>query len=199
MSAPSCYTGGKFDERRATPMSRSRFSPRSMVYMALCAVLTAVCAWITVPGPVPFTLQTFALCCTFLLLGGRLGGVALLVYLLMGAVGLPVFSHFTGGLGVLLGPTGGYLLGFVLCAPVYSLCSGGAKASPKRKTVALLAVLLCDYLAGTAWYCLLTGTGPAAALSLCVLPFLLPDLAKLMLALALTRRLNARLSRPEIG
>ena len=174
-------------------MSRSRFSPRSMVYMALCAVLTAVCAWITVPGPIPFTLQTFALCCTLLLLGGRLGGFALLVYLLMGAIGLPVFSHFTGGRGVLLGPTGGYLLGFLLCAPVYSLCSGGRNSPPRQKAAALLAVLLCDYAAGTAWYCLLTGTGPAAALSLCVLPFLLPDLVKLLLALALSLRLERHL------
>ena len=100
-------------------MTQSRFSTRDMAYIALMAVLLAVCSWISVPAPVPFTLQTFGVFCALGLLGGRRGSTAVLLYILLGAVGLPVFSGFQGGLGKLLGPTGGYILGFLLSALLY--------------------------------------------------------------------------------
>ena len=92
-----------------------------MAYNALFAVLLTVCAWISVPLPVPFTLQTFAIFAALGILGGRRGTWAVAVYLLLGAVGLPVFSGFRGGLGALLGTTGGYILGFLALALVYWL------------------------------------------------------------------------------
>jgi biotin transport system substrate-specific component len=92
-----------------------------MTAVALGAVLIIICSWLTVPFAVPFTMQTFAVYCALLLLGGRRGLLAVLLYILLGAFGLPVFSGFRGGIGALLGPTGGYILGFLLCALLFRL------------------------------------------------------------------------------
>ena len=94
------------DETRKAKKTHS-LSTLDMAYIALMAVLMAVCSWISVPMEIPFTMQTFALFCALGLLGGRRGTIAVLVYILMGAIGLPVFSGFGGGLGRLLGVTGG--------------------------------------------------------------------------------------------
>ena len=160
--------------------------------------LTAVCAWISIPGPVPFTLQTFAVFLAPGLLGGRLGTMAVGVYLLLGAAGLPVFAGFSGGLGALLGATGGFLLGFLLTA----LVMWGAEAALGRSGAVFLASAaagqaLC-YLFGSLWYAFGYAGGAAglpAVLGACVLPFLLPDAAKLALAFALRRRLAPVLAR----
>ena len=101
-----------------------RFRTLDLAYIALFAVLMAVCAWITLPLPKPlvqFTMQTFAMFMALTVLGGRRGLYAMLVYLLLGAVGIPVFSGFRGGIGVLLDTTGGYIIGFVGAALLYWL------------------------------------------------------------------------------
>ena len=82
---------------------------RDLAYVAVCAVLMAVCSWISIPAAVPFTLQTFAVFCSLGFLGGKRGTAAILVYLLLGALGIPVFAGFSGGIGILFGTTGGYL------------------------------------------------------------------------------------------
>ena len=92
---------------------RGHFRVVDLIYMALCAALIAICSWITVPATIPFTMQTFAVFCVLGLLGGRRGSMAILVYILLGVVGLPVFSGFQGGIGALLGTTGGYIVGFI--------------------------------------------------------------------------------------
>lgn len=97
---------------------------RELAYTGILAALIAVCSWISIPTAVPFTLQTFAVFLTLGLLGGRLGTLAVTVYLLLGAVGLPVFAGFHGGLGAFLGATGGYLVGFLFTA----LTMWGARA-----------------------------------------------------------------------
>lgn len=167
---------------------------RDLAYTALGAVLIAVCSWIAVPAPVPFTLQTFAIFCVLELLGGRRGTLAVLVYLLLGAAGLPVFSGFRGGVGALLGATGGYLLGFLLTGLVYWLFERFTQHRALRVLALMLGLALC-YAFGTLWFVRVyarTGgaVSVAAALGWCVLPFLLPDGAKLALALLLARRLR---------
>ena len=84
-----------------------------LVYMALGAVLIAISSWISIPTTVPFTMQTFAVFFVLSALGGRRGTITILVYVLLGAVGIPVFSQFTSGIGILLGNTGGYIIGFL--------------------------------------------------------------------------------------
>ena len=167
--------------------------------LTLCAVMAAVMcvlAPISVPiGPISLTGGTLAIYLTACLLGGRWGAVTTLVYPLLGFVGLPVFSGFQGGPGVLLGTTGGYIIGFIGSALVYWLVT--AKLGNRTPVVAcgcLLGLLVC-YAFGTAWFlALYTSTkGPislAAALAACVVPFIVPDLLKIVLAVLLARRVG---------
>lgn len=168
---------------------------RDMTYIALFAVVMAVCAWITVPAAIPFTLQTLGVFLAVGVLGGKRGTAAVAIYLLMGAVGLPVFSGFTGGLGRLLHVTGGYLLGLLLCAGVMW---GTEKLFGTRRGVFLLGMilgLLTCYAFGSVWYWLLytgssAGGGLGSVLTVCVIPYLLPDAAKIALAMLLRTRLK---------
>ena len=166
--------------------------------LALCALfvaLIAVCAWISIPATVPFTLQTFAIFAALGLLGGKRGTVAVAVYLLLGAIGVPVFAGFQGGIGALLGTTGGYLLGFLLTA----LIVWGMEARFGSKTgvfllSAVLGMLVC-YAFGTAWYLVVYARTKGAislatALGWCVVPFLIPDAVKIALAVLLRGRLK---------
>ena len=173
---------------------------QALARAALAAALMALCSWISLPTAVPFTLQTFALFLTLGVLGGRLGALAVGVYLLLGAVGLPVFAGFSGGLGALLGATGGYLLGFLLTAlTVWGAERLWGRSAPVFLASCLAGLGLC-YLFGTVWFAAVyaSSSGPvglAAVLGWCVAPFVLPDLAKLALALALRRRLAPALGR----
>lgn len=168
---------------------------RSLVYCALCAALIAVCSWLSIPATVPFTLQTFAVFAVLLLLGGKLGLQAVLVYILLGAVGVPVFSGFTGGIGILLGTTGGYIIGFIFMALVYWALEKWLETTIWKQALAMLLGLAVCYAFGTAWFMVVYARKAgeialATALSWCVIPFILPDCGKLALAIILAGRLK---------
>ena len=174
---------------------KKQFRVVDLSYMAICAALIALCSWISIPSAVPFTLQTFAVFCVLGLLGGKRGTVSILVYILLGAIGLPVFTGFNAGLGALFGTTGGYILGFVFIGLIYWLAEKlfGTKLWV-RVTAMLLGLLVC-YAFGTAWFMFLYArrTGPIAlgtALGWCVFPFIIPDLVKMGLAVMLSERLR---------
>lgn len=179
-----------------------KLNTRDIANIAMGVALIAVCAWISVPMTVPFTMQTFAICLIAALFGARRGVWAVLCYLLLGAAGAPVFSGFRGGFAVLLGTTGGYILGFMFTALVVGLAVDRLGRSMPVLCVSMaLGVLLC-YAFGTAWFMRVyaRSSGPigiGTALSLCVLPYLLPDAAKIALAAGLTGRLLPLLSRKE--
>ena len=176
-------------------IARKRISVYDLVMVALFAALIAVCAWITIPGAVPFTLQTMGVFLAVGLLGGKRGTAAVLVYILLGAVGMPVFSGFSGGVGRLLGTTGGYIIGFLVAAlAMWAMEAIFGKAKWVLPVSMLLGLLLC-YTFGTAWFLVLyTQTkgaiSVASVLSMCVVPFIIPDLLKIALALLLTSRLK---------
>ena len=131
-----------------------QFRVVDLTYMAVCAALIAVCSWISVPAAVPFTLQTFAVFCVLGLLGGKRGTVSILVYILLGAIGLPVFSGFNGGIGALLGTTGGYIIGFIFVGLIYW---GAEKLFGTKLAVRIAAMVLglaVCYAFGTAWFML---------------------------------------------
>ncbi len=168
---------------------------RNMALCGLFAALMAICAWISLPLPeISFTLQTFAVFLTLGLRGGKRGSVTCLVYLLLGAVGLPVFTGFKGGIGVLLGPTGGYILGFLASALLYWLITGLFGQGGAVQLGAMVLGLLVCYAFGSFWfYFLYLSKGSPIAMGVvltkCVVPFLIPDGIKLGLAFLLTRRL----------
>lgn len=173
----------------------SRLRTLDMAYIALFAVLMAICAWITIPMTVPFTLQIFAVFAALATLGGRRGTYAVAVYLLLGAMGLPVGAGFQGGLGWLLGTTGGYIVGFLCIALVYWLITAKLGDSFPVKIAACVLGLAVCYAFGTAWFLVLYAktTGPigiATALSWCVFPYIVPDLLKLALAVVLSGRIK---------
>ena len=166
-----------------------------LAYIAIGAVLIAICSWISIPTTVHFTLQTFAVFFVLSLLGGKRGTISVLIYILLGAVGLPVFAQFTAGLGTLLGMTGGYIVGFIFIGLIYWLAVSLFGKKLWVQIVSLLLGLAICYAFGTFWfmtvYAKQSGAiGLATALSWCVIPFILPDLAKLGLALVLSRRLT---------
>ena len=172
---------------------RGRWTTRDMTACALMAVMLCVCTWIAVPGPVPFTLQTLAVFTAVELLGARRAFWSVAVYLLMGAACLPVFSGMAGGLGILLGPTGGYLLGFLLVPLICRVVMAVGKDKAARIVGMVLGMIGC-YVLGTAWFVFVgSGVDWRGALMLCVVPFLLPDAVKLVLAMTLAGALRRRI------
>jgi biotin transport system substrate-specific component len=166
-----------------------RNSSKYMVLCSLFAALIAVCAWISVPVfDIAFTLQTLGIFLSLGLLGGKKGCAAIAIYLLLGAAGMPVFSGFRGGLGALIGVTGGFLWGFLLSGLTYWALERFGKLP------AMIAGQLICYLCGCIWFYLYAGGGIWVILLRCVVPFLIPDAAKLYLAYILTRRLSRHIA-----
>ncbi len=172
-----------------------KFSVRDMALSALFAALIAVCSWISVPSAVPFTLQTFGVFMAAGLLGGKRGTVSVLIYILLGAAGIPVFSGFKGGAGVLAGSTGGYIVGFLFTALIMWLFEAKARNRKYTLPISMAVGLLACYAFGTAWFMLVYArtsgsVGLVTALTWCVFPFILPDAAKITLACFLIRRIK---------
>lgn len=161
---------------------------KDLALCALFAALMCICAWISLPVlGIPITLQTFTVYLALFTLGGRRGTMAFAVYLCLGMVGLPVFSGFQGGFGVLLGVTGGYIWGFLISCLIYWLGEKWPVGS------AVLGMALC-YVCGSAWYWLAytdrTAGNLWAVILQCVIPYLLPDAFKISLARNLSKRLR---------
>ena len=166
---------------------------RDLAFIAMMAALTAVCAWITVPfSIVPFTLQTFAVFLALALLGGKRGTAAIALYLCLGLVGLPVFAGFSGGVGPLLGPTGGYLVGFLFTGLVYWAVTAKLGDGLPVKTTAMILGLAVCYAFGTLWFIRVytEPTTVTATLMLCVIPYIPVDAVKLALALVVSHRVG---------
>ncbi len=163
---------------------------RRYARIALGAAAIVLSAWLTVPGPVPFTMQTMAVMTVAALLGPGQGCAAVAVYLLLGAVGVPVFSGFRAGIHMLLGATGGYLIGFLSTAWLTGWAARRWEDSWRLGLAMAGGIALC-YAFGTAWYAVVyADSGIWEILLACVVPFLLPDAAKLVLSLLLVRRIR---------
>ena len=176
-------------------MQTKKMKTLDMVYIALFACLMAICSWISIPGEVPFTLQTMGVFLAIGLLGGKRGTLAVLVYILMGVIGLPVFSGFSGGIGKLVGVTGGYIVGFLASALV--MWAMETLLGKKKWALALSMVigLLVCYAFGTAWFMVLYTSFKGAitlgaVLGMCVIPYIIPDVIKIAVALLLTNILK---------
>lgn len=170
-------------------MSSKKLKTADITGIALMVAASALCAWITVPFPVPFTMQSFAVFLSLEYFGGKKGTLVILLYILLGLVGLPVFSGFGGGIGYLLGPTGGYILGFAASGILFCLFE---KPECKKRVWRFASEIVClavCYCLGTLWFAHVTETGFIAALGVCVLPFVVPDVIKIVLAGKVAERL----------
>lgn len=176
-------------------LTAGKFRTRDLAYIGAMVALMAVCSWISIPTTIPFTLQTLAVFLAVGLLGGKRGTLAILGYLLLGLVGAPVFSGFSGGPGALLTPSGGYLVGFLFTG-LFLWAVEKVTADKLWKLGMGMAVGAVIYYAfGTAWFMVVYPMGGESvtlwtALTWCVFPYVGFDALKIVLALLLSVRLR---------
>ena len=172
-----------------------KIKTKDITLIPIFTAIMAICSWISIPAAVPFTLQTFAVFLTVGLLGGRRGTFSVLIYLMLGAMGIPVFAGFTGGVGRLLGNTGGYIAGLLGSAlTMWAITHFFGNSKPVLIVSMIIGLAVC-YLIGTVWFMsvYLSNAKTIAlpgVLSVCVLPFIIPDLLKIALAILITDRLK---------
>jgi len=178
----------------------NKLKTRDIAYIAMGVALIAICSWISIPTTVPFTMQTFAVCLVTALLGLKRGLWTVAAYILLGAVGAPVFAGFKGGFGALLGTTGGYIVGFLFTALIVGIAvEKFGRSLPVLICSMALGILVC-YAFGTVWFMRVyaKNSGPigvGTALAWCVIPYLIPDAVKIVLASVLVQRLHPLLDR----
>lgn len=170
-----------------------------MAYIGLFVGLMAICSWISIPTAIPFTMQTFAIFLAVMILGGKRGTLAIVVYLLLGLAGVPVFAGFSAGPGVLFGTTGGYLIGFIFSGLLMWLMERIADNKVWVQMLSMLLGMVTYYIVGTIWFMVVYGNtnGPVSlltALGWCVFPFVIPDLVKAALALGFGNALKKPLA-----
>ncbi len=176
---------------------------KNLVLCAVCAAITCVLAPLSIPisGMIPITLATFAVMLSGILLGGRFGALSQVIYLIIGAVGVPVCAGFTPALPKLLGPTGGYLVGYIplafVCGAIYSMW--GKKSRGVKKYAFMLLGMIAGavvlYAFGTAWFCILNHVDVIYALTLCVVPFLIGDAIKIAVVMILAPQLEKAIAK----
>ncbi len=175
-------------------MSDHRKMTRDLAIMAFFAALTAICSQIQIPLPyIPINLALLSVHLCGILLGSRRAVISQTVYLLLGLIGLPVFAGLKGGPGVLFGKTGGYIIGYLLCAFIDGLTTGKPDLSLPLQMLQMLAGTLLCYLFGTLWFMFITKMSLTLSLSYCVIPFIPGDIIKIVLAALLGRRLLPQL------
>lgn len=189
--------------------SRANTRVSDIAFCGLAIALMAVGAWVTVPlGPVPFTLQTFVMMLALLTLTPKQGVIAIVGYVLLGAVGVPVFAGMSGGIGVIMGPTGGFIWGWILGAVVAGLIRFGfdkavagkdqKQSAAKKLAVSIVAILAFQvilYSCGLFQLSLVASLSLPEAFAVGAAPFLIIDAAKSVAAIAIAGAVNAALGK----
>ena len=170
-----------------------------VAYIGIFTALITICSWISIPAAIPFSLQTFAVFLAVSILGGKRGTLAVVVYVLLGAIGIPVFAEFTGGIGIILRSTGGYIIGFIFSALVMWFMESLFGRKLWVQGISMVLGLIACYAVGTAWFMFVymrdTGAvGLTTVLGWCVVPFVIPDALKIVLALMLSSALKKPLA-----
>lgn len=178
-----------------TGAARQKSKLYTLCMTAVMAAVTCVLAPMSIPiGPVPISFTNLAIYLSLYLLGWKWGTVSYVVYMLVGMVGMPVFSGFTGGMGKLLGPTGGYIVGFIPMAVIAGLVIDKTHNRALQFAAMVAGTAVC-YAFGTAWYCVEANATLAKAMQFCVIPFIPGDLAKIVIAMVVGPMLRARLEK----
>ena len=171
-------------EAKTQGKSKSKFSIQEICYVGLFTAVIAVMAQIYIPMPmgVPMTMKTFAITLAAVVLGAKLSTISCVVYLLLGAVGVPVLANFSGGFDKFVGPTGGFLISFPLMAFIIGFGVEHRKAFKGAFVVALVAGTVVNYVVGVVMFCLLTHSSVMVGITACVLPFIPTAIIKAVLA-----------------
>ena len=176
-------------------MQTSKISVQDICSIALCTAVIAIMAQISIPMPlgVPMTMQTFAITLAAVVLGSKKGGIATLIYVLMGAVGIPVYAGFAGGFQHIVGPTGGFIISFPVMAFIIGLGVDKFRNVKGGFLICLILGTLINYVIGVLMFCLLTQSPVSVGISACVLPFIPTAIIKAALASILGLKIRERL------
>ena len=192
-------------EKAKETNTKNRNKILSIVYIGVSAALIAICSWIQIPLTVPITLQTMGVCLVSGLLGLKRGTLATLVYIVLGAIGVPVFAGYSAGVSCIAGMTGGYIVAY----PVLAFLTGllywkfGKNQTGKLRILWMLLSMVIGtvvlYAIGTAWFCVVSGTGVAAAMGLCVIPFLPGDFLKMVVVILISLPIEKALAKMTVA
>jgi biotin transport system substrate-specific component len=176
-------------------MNIKKLSTRELCGISLFASVTAVCAQISLPlpGGVPFTLQTWAICLAGVVLGAKNGTLSAAIYVLLGAVGVPVFANFTGGVGIISGPTGGFILSFPILALLAGM--GGSKKNVIWLVAGLVAGTIVNWLAGMVYFSFVLSLSLQAAFAAAVLPFIPSAVIRIVFVTVLGKSIKTALAK----
>lgn len=174
----------QMQQTTAADARKSKMSVQDICYAGLFAAVIAVMAQISIPMPlgVPMTMQTFAITLAAVVLGAKLSALSSLIYLILGAVGIPVLANFSGGFDKFVGPTGGFLISFPLMAFIIGWGAEHRKDFKGAYVLALIVGTLVNYVVGVALFCVVTNGSVAAGITACVLPFIPTAIIKAVLA-----------------
>ena len=174
-------------------MKSKKVTIYQLTFMAMMAAVTCILGPLSVPiGQIPISLTNLVIYFTVFVLGIWAGTGSYGIYLLLGAVGLPVFSGFTGGIGKLAGPTGGYIIGFIPMAIIAGIVIDKFSQRWIQILGMIVGTAIC-YAFGTAWFCIQAGYTVSAALAVCVIPFIPADLIKMVIAMIIGPEIRKRL------
>lgn len=166
----------------------------NITLISVCTAIIIISAWLTIPFFIGITLQTFAILLTCLLFNFKISFSAVLTYIFIGTIGLPVFSGFGSGISFLIGPTGGFIISFLLFPIIFKLFRIRDKRSHIFRVISMCVCLLVCYICGTLWYCFGYLSGDInniwSILSICVFPFIIPDIIKIFIADIIYSRLS---------
>lgn len=164
---------------------------KNMIYCSMFACIIAILAQVKIdlPSMVPITLQTLGIYLVSCYLKPKLAFISTIVYLFMGIIGLPVFTGFKGGIGILFGPTGGYIFSFPIMTLIISLIINKNNTLFSKIFAMILGTVIC-YLLGTLWFIFITDNSFILALSMCVIPFIPGDIFKIGVTLILSKKIN---------
>jgi len=174
---------------------KKNLSILELCHIGIFAAIIVVCAQIAIPlpGGVPMTLQAWGIALAGLVLGPKNGTLAALVYVMLGAVGVPVFAHFRGGMGVLLGPTGGFILSFPLMAFLAGV--GDSKRSMIWVVSGLVAGTIVNWLCGMLYFIFITSNSLTVAFTVTVLPFIPAAIIRTILLPVISKSIKTELAR----
>ena len=182
-------------------VDNQKIRTKQMVLIALMTAVTCVLGPLSIPlpfSPVPISLTNFAIFLAIFVLGMKSGTISFIIYLLLGAVGVPVFSSFRGGFQVLAGPTGGYLIGFIPMAVIAGIVIDKCMKKWYFCLLAMIAGTWVCYLFGTAWLAFQANMTFKAALAAGVIPFIIEDLIKMVLALLIGPQIHKQLVKAQL-
>jgi len=166
---------------------------KQLTLCSLFATLTAILSQISIPlpfTPVPINLATLSVLLAGAILGKKGGAISQIVYALLGAVGLPVYANFLSGIGILIGPTGGYIIGYIIAAFVVGIIVEKSEKNLKTYLLSMCLGIIACYILGTAWFMYVTNNNLISALTLCVLPFIPGDIIKIIFGACIANRLK---------